>query len=92
MAADLPPTARHRGDSGPKGGVVATAVTVDAEWGHGGGEWPEKVTMVLVGRGDECHGSMLMGWRPVAGVCGGGVAALPKNHRKSFLAGGGARI
>nr|GEV06752.1 hypothetical protein [Tanacetum cinerariifolium] len=29
VAADPPPTARHRGDSGPKGSVVATTATVD---------------------------------------------------------------
>nr|GFA49248.1 hypothetical protein [Tanacetum cinerariifolium] len=61
VAADPPPTTRQRGDSGQKGGVVETAATVDgrAEWGYSGGEWREKVTMVLAGRGDECHGSMI---------------------------------
>nr|GEW06188.1 hypothetical protein [Tanacetum cinerariifolium] len=84
VTADPPPTARHHSDSGPKGGVVATA----AEWGHGGGEWREKVTMVSVGRGDECHGSMLMGWRPVGGECGKDAAASPKKLPEKFFDGG----
>nr|GFA55012.1 hypothetical protein [Tanacetum cinerariifolium] len=88
VAADPPPTARHRGDSGPEGGVVATAATRSRATVE---EWWEKVAMVSLGRGDECHRSMLMGWRPVAGECGGGAAASPENHRKSFLAAAGRR-
>nr|GEZ96272.1 hypothetical protein [Tanacetum cinerariifolium] len=77
VAADPPPTARHHGDSNPMGGVVATAATVDGRRQQSGAtveEWRENVAMVSLGRGDQCHRSMLMGWQPVAEECGGGAA------------------